>query len=157
MATAHRLREAGLRATKPRLTVLAVLEDAGTRREHPLVAEIVERTRDRLGDVSTQAVYDCLDALRHAGMVRRVEVAGSPARYEARVGDNHHHLVCRACGSTTDVDCTVGAAPCLQPSDDHGFVLDEAEVIFWGLCPSCADEDLPATSGTTEKNERKTR
>ena len=154
MATAHRLREAGLRATKPRLTVLAVLEDAGTRGEHPLVAEIVDRTRERLGDVSTQAVYDCLDALRRAGMVRRVEVAGSPARYEARVGDNHHHLVCRACGTTIDVDCTVGAAPCLQPSDSHGFELDQAEVIFWGRCPSCADADQPATSRTTERNER---
>jgi Fe2+ or Zn2+ uptake regulation protein len=133
-----RLREAGLRITRPRLAVLSVLAEAGLQGEHLLVSDIVRGARERLGDVSTQAVYDCLEALGAAGLVRRVETAGSPSRYEARVGDNHHHLVCRGCGRTIDVDCVVGAAPCLEPSDSHGFVLDEAEVVFWGRCPGCA-------------------
>jgi Fe2+ or Zn2+ uptake regulation protein len=134
----QRLREAGLRITRPRLTVLSVLGDAQEAGEHLPVSDIVRATRTRLGDVSTQAVYDCLEALSRAGLVRRVETAGSPARYEARVGDNHHHLVCRGCGYTVDVDCVVGEAPCLQPSNSHGFDIDEAEVVFWGVCPSCA-------------------
>jgi Fur family transcriptional regulator, stress-responsive regulator len=133
----QRLREVGLRVTRPRLAVLAVLEEAQGRAEHLAVAQVVTATRQRLGDVSTQAVYDCLEALARAGLVRRVETAGSPARYESRVGDNHHHLVCRACGRTVDVDCAVGPAPCLHPSASHGFVVDEAEVVFWGLCPDC--------------------
>ncbi len=86
--------------------------------------------------MSTQAVYDVLRALTGAGLVRRIEPAGSPARFEARVGDNHHHVVCRVCGAIADVDCAVGAAPCLEPSNDHGFVIDEAEVTYWGLCPA---------------------
>jgi Fur family ferric uptake transcriptional regulator len=133
----QRLRQAGLRITRPRLAVLSVLAEAEQAGEHLPVSEIVRGTRAILGDVSTQAVYDCLEALANARLVRRVETAGSPARYEARVGDNHHHLVCRGCGHTVDVDCVVGAAPCLQPSDTHGFAVDEAEVVFWGLCPSC--------------------
>jgi Fur family ferric uptake transcriptional regulator len=136
----QRLREAGLRVTRPRLAVLSVLAEAGGvggAARHLPVSDIVSGTRHRLGDVSTQAVYDCLDALGRAGLVRRVETAGSPARYEARVGDNHHHLVCRACGDTVDVDCAVAGAPCLEPSQSHGFVIDEAEVVFWGLCPDC--------------------
>ncbi|MFL6239538.1 MAG: Fur family transcriptional regulator [Actinomycetes bacterium] len=128
-----RLRAAGLRVTAPRLAVLAVLDDGG----HLGVDEIADRVRDRLGSVSTQAVYDVLGALTLAGLARRIEPAGSPARYEGRVGDNHHHVVCRSCGTTADVDCTVGARPCLDPSQSHGFVLDEAEVTFWGLCPRC--------------------
>jgi Fur family ferric uptake transcriptional regulator len=127
-----------MRVTRPRLTVLSVLAEAAEVGDHLAVSDIVRGTRARLGDVSTQAVYDCLDALAHAGLVRRVETAGSPARYESRVGDNHHHLVCRECGHTVDVDCVVGAPPCLQPSENHGFVIDEAEVVFWGLCPSCS-------------------
>jgi Fe2+ or Zn2+ uptake regulation protein len=142
----QRLREAGLRVTRPRLTVLAVLAEAQLRSDHLPVSDIVTASRQRLGEVSTQAVYDCLEALSGAGLVRRVETAGSPARYEARVGDNHHHLVCRGCGHTVDVDCTSGAAPCLQPANSHGFALDEAEVVFWGLCPSCAATAIdPAT------------
>jgi Fur family ferric uptake transcriptional regulator len=90
-----------------------------------------------LGTVSTQAVYDCLEALAGAGLARRIEPAGHPARYESRVGDNHHHLVCRSCGATVDVDCAVGAAPCLTPSSSHGFLVEEAEVVFWGRCPEC--------------------
>ena len=93
--------------------------------------------RTRSPGISTQAVYDCLDALTRTGLVRRIEPAGRPALFEARVGDNHHHLVCRACGDTVDVDCAVGGAPCLHPSESHGFVIDEAEVVFWGLCPDC--------------------
>ena len=134
----QRLREAGMRVTRPRLAVLAVLAEAAAGGRHLPVSDIVSATRTRLGDVSTQAVYDCLEALRRAGLVRRVETAGSPARYEARVGDNHHHLVCRECGDTVDVDCAVAGAPCLQPSASHGFVIDEAEVVFWGVCPACA-------------------
>jgi Fur family transcriptional regulator, stress-responsive regulator len=133
-----RLRAAGLRVTRPRVAVLEALDEARTGGEHLLVAEVVEVTRSLLGSVSTQAVYDCLDALDRAGVVRRVEPAGSAARYEARVGDNHHHLSCRSCGRIVDVDCVVGDAACLQPSDDHGFRVDEAEVVFWGLCPACA-------------------
>jgi Fur family transcriptional regulator, stress-responsive regulator len=134
----ERLRAAGLRVTRPRLAVLAVLDEARDRADHLAVTKIVAATRARLGDVSTQAVYDCLEALSRAGLARRVETAGSPARYESRVGDNHHHLVCRGCGHTVDVDCAVGPTPCLQPSvTPAGFTVDEAEVVFWGLCPDC--------------------
>jgi Fur family ferric uptake transcriptional regulator len=129
-----RLREAGLRVTSPRVAVLGVLADSV---DHPAVDDIVVRTRARLGRVSVQTVYDVLEALTAKGLVRRIEPAGSPARFEARVGDNHHHLVCRSCGTTVDVDCVTGAAPCLDASDRGGFVIDEAEVTFWGRCPSC--------------------
>jgi Fe2+ or Zn2+ uptake regulation protein len=128
-----RLRAAGLRVTAPRLAVLAVLSEGG----HFGVDEIADRVRTRLGSVSTQAVYDVLSALTLSGLARRIEPAGSPALFEGRVGDNHHHIVCRGCGSTADVDCAVGERPCLDPSQTHGFVLDEAEVTYWGLCPDC--------------------
>jgi Fur family ferric uptake transcriptional regulator len=131
-ATTH-LRDAGLRVTAPRLAVLGVLDRGG----HLGVDEITERARKRLGSVSTQAVYDVLAALTLAGLARRIEPAGSPALFEARVGDNHHHVVCRGCGTAADVDCAVGQRPCLDPSQTHGFVVDEAEVTFWGLCPNC--------------------
>lgn len=130
------LRSRGLRVTRPRLTVLEILSNGG----HLDVEEITRQTRERLGSVSTQAVYDVLGALSRAGLSRRIEPAGSPARYEARAGDNHHHVVCRGCGEIGDVDCTVGAAPCLEPDPAtaaRGFVVDEAEVTFWGLCPDC--------------------
>jgi Fur family transcriptional regulator, stress-responsive regulator len=135
--TARRLREAGLRVTAPRLAVLAVLAD------HPhATAEVVARlARDELGRVSTQAVYDVLAACTEAGLVRRIEPAGSPARFETRTGDNHHHLVCRSCGCVTDVDCAVGTRPCLTPVEDAGYLLDEAEVVYWGLCPDCQVPD----------------
>ncbi len=136
---AQRLRAVGLRVTRPRTAVLAVLDEARTRGEHLLVNDIILRTRARAGDVSVQTVYDCLDAFGRTEVVRRVETAGSPARYETRVGDNHHHLVCRNCGVTVDVDCVVGDAPCLRPSQHHGFTVDEAEVTFWGLCATCAE------------------
>lgn len=127
------LRSRGLRVTRPRLAVLEVLSRGG----HLDVDEITRRVRQRIDSVSTQAVYDVLGALSRAGLARRIEPAGSPARYEARAGDNHHHVVCRGCGEVADVDCSVGSAPCLDPRPAHGFQIDEAEVTFWGLCPDC--------------------
>jgi Fur family ferric uptake transcriptional regulator len=127
------LRSHGLRVTRPRLTVLEILGEGG----HLEVDEIARLVRRRLDSVSTQAVYDVLGALSRAGLARRIEPAGSPARYEARAGDNHHHIVCRGCGAVADIDCAVGEAPCLDPSTTLGFELDEAEVTFWGLCPNC--------------------
>jgi Fur family ferric uptake transcriptional regulator len=108
--------------------------------EHPHADtdSIIRIVRDDLGEVSTQAIYDVLRALTAAGLVRRIEPAGSVARYESRVGDNHHHLVCRSCGDIADVDCAVGHAPCLTASDDHGYTIDEAEVVYWGRCPACS-------------------
>ena len=132
-----RIRDAGLRVTAPRLAVLAAVE-AGT--QHHDAETIAVAARARLGTLSTQAVYDNLNALVEAGLVRRIQPANSPARYETRTCDNHHHIVCRRCGRTADVDCTVGSAPCLEPSADHGFIVQEAEVIFWGLCPQCQQE-----------------
>ncbi|MFV2017596.1 Fur family transcriptional regulator [Micromonospora sp. LOL_023] len=133
MPAEEELRSRGLRVTRPRLAVLDVLAQGG----HLGVDEIARRVRDRIGAVSTQAVYDVLHALTQAGLARRIEPAGGSTRYEARTGDNHHHVVCRGCGAVGDVDCAVGTAPCLEPSARHGFVIDEAEVTFWGLCPSC--------------------
>jgi Fur family ferric uptake transcriptional regulator len=127
------LRAAGLRVTQPRLTVLAALAD----QPHADVDTIATAARRQLGSLSTQAVYDILKALTERGLARRIEPAGHPARFETRVGDNHHHVVCRSCGATADVDCAAGYAPCLTPSASDGFVVDEAEVVFWGLCPSC--------------------
>ncbi|WP_344221749.1 Fur family transcriptional regulator [Kribbella sancticallisti] len=146
-----RLRAVGLRVTKPRIAVLELLDTAGSSHEHVTVADLADRVRNRLGSVSTQAVYDCLEALTSAGIVRRIEPAGHPTRYETRVGDNHHHLICRACGLTTDVDCAVGAAPCLEPSSHAGYVVDEAEVIFWGLCPTCAADRRAADRRAAER------
>jgi Fur family transcriptional regulator, stress-responsive regulator len=128
------LRGAALRVTRPRLAVLSAVHE----HPHSDTSSIIGVVRDDLGEVSHQAVYDVLRALTAAGLVRCIEPPGSVARYEARVGDNHHHVVCRSCGSIADVDCAVGPAPCLTPSDDHGFVIDEAEVVFRGTCPECA-------------------
>jgi len=146
-ATQQRLRSAGLRVTKPRVAVLDALDERSAEQRHLLVSELVDEVRKRLGKVSVQAVYDCLVALSAAGLVRRIEVAGSPARFETRVGDNHHHLVCRECGQTVDIDCVVGSAPCLDPSDTHGFVIDEAEVVFWGRCGACEREAVGTRAG----------
>jgi Fe2+ or Zn2+ uptake regulation protein len=134
----RRLRSAGIRVTRPRAAVLDVLEEARPRHEHLSVAAVAERVRARIGAISTQGVYDCLDALECAQLLRRLEPAGQPALYESRVNDNHHHLVCRSCSLVTDIDCVVGESACLTPSSTNGFVVDEAEVTFWGLCPSCA-------------------
>jgi Fe2+ or Zn2+ uptake regulation protein len=127
------LRGASLRVTAPRIAVLSAVHS----HPHADTDSIIGVVRQNLGAVSHQAVYDVLRALTGAGLLRRIEPQGSVARYEARVGDNHHHVVCRSCGSIADVDCAVGAAPCLDASDDHGFVIDEAEVIYWGTCPEC--------------------
>ncbi|HET9517687.1 MAG TPA: Fur family transcriptional regulator [Actinoplanes sp.] len=127
------LRSHGLRVTRPRMAVLEVLTQGG----HLGVDDIARQVRQRLDSVSTQAVYDVLGALSRAGLARRIEPSGSPARFEARVGDNHHHIVCRSCGTIADVDCAVGSRPCLDPGSGHGFEVDEAEVTFWGLCPNC--------------------
>jgi Fe2+ or Zn2+ uptake regulation protein len=127
------LRGAGLRVTAPRVAVLNTV----AAQPHSTADEIAGQVRSALGSVSTQAVYDVLRACVTAGLVRRIEPAGASALYETRTGDNHHHLVCRVCGRVTDVDCVVGAAPCLEPSDLDGFAIDEAEVVFWGTCGSC--------------------
>lgn len=137
---AQSLRSAGLRVTAPRLAVLDVL----AAHPHATADDVARLVRVKIGKVSTQAVYDVLAACAEAGLVRRIEPAGSAARFETRTADNHHHLVCRSCGKTTDVDCAVGARPCLTPSDDAGYLLDEAEVVFWGLCPTC--QNRPTTS-----------
>lgn len=136
MTTSERdIRAAGLRCTAQRIAVLDILR---AERCHRPADEVSSLVRDRLGTVSTQGIYDALGALVSAGLARRIEPAGSAALYEARAGDNHHHLVCRICGAVVDVDCVVGAPACLEPSDNQGFVIDEAEVTFWGRCPECA-------------------
>ena len=128
------LRGVALRVTRPRVAVLAAVRN----HPHADTDSIIGVVREDLGEVSHQAVYDVLRALTTAGLVRRIQPTGSVARYESRVGDNHHHLLCRSCGAIADVDCAVGFTPCLTASDSHGFVIDEAEVIYWGLCPSCS-------------------
>lgn len=138
------LRERGLRVTASRLAVLGALREL----PHATVDEVVHAARARVGAVSTQAVYDILHALHGAALVRRIEPAGSPARFETRVGDNHHHLICRDCGVTVDVACAVGETPCLAPDESAGFEVDEAEVIFWGRCPACQ-------TGTRDDSPRK--
>jgi Fur family transcriptional regulator, stress-responsive regulator len=130
----HMLREVALRVTRPREAVLAAVHD----HPHADTNSIIDVVRRDLGDVSHQAVYDVLHALTAAGLVRRIQPSGSAARYEARVGDNHHHVVCRSCGAIADVDCAVGHTPCLAAGDDSGYEIDEAEVIYWGRCSDCA-------------------
>src|SRR4051794_1067739 len=133
-AEVRALRDAGLRVTGPRVAVLKALHA----HPHGDTDTLADAARTELGAVSTQAVYDVLRALTDAHLVRRIEPAGSPARFELRVGDNHHHVVCRECGTIVDVDCAVGERPCLDPSDAHGFAIDEAEVTYWGRCPDCS-------------------
>ncbi|HEY5430126.1 MAG TPA: Fur family transcriptional regulator [Solirubrobacteraceae bacterium] len=127
------LRDAGMRVTAPRVAVLSEIR-AG---QHLTADQVAAGVRGRVGTISTQAVYDVLGALTRAGLLRRLEPAGSPTRYETRVGDNHHHVVCRSCGSIADVDCVIGESPCLSPPEAGGFTVDEAEITFWGMCPSC--------------------
>jgi Fur family ferric uptake transcriptional regulator len=127
------LRGAAVRVTRPRLAVLAAVHA----HPHTDTESVLRAVRAELGAVSHQAVYDVLRALTDAGLLRRIQPAGSVARYEARVGDNHHHVVCRSCGAIGDVDCAVGETPCLTASDDAGFLIDEAEVVYWGRCPAC--------------------
>lgn len=135
------LRGANLRVTRPRLAVLDALHDS----PHADTGTVIENVRTRHTSVSHQAVYDCLNALTDAGLVRRIQPTGSVARYELHVGDNHHHAVCRVCGSIADVACATGEAPCLEASDaPDGFAVDEAEVVYWGLCTTCQEAAAPA-------------
>lgn len=129
-----RLRAAGVQVTAQRLALIRAVDE----RSHATAEDLTELVRERIGAVSRQAVYDSLGVLVDRGLVRRIQPAGSAARYESRVGDNHHHLICRTCGLTFDIDCAVGEVPCLTADDDHGFAIDEAEVIYWGHCPTCA-------------------
>jgi Fe2+ or Zn2+ uptake regulation protein len=139
VTAAEELRGAGLRVTAVRVALLETVR-AG---DHLGVEGVAAGVRGRVGHVSLQAVYEALHALTAAGLVRRIEPAGGTPRFEGRVGDNHHHLVCRSCGVVADVDCAVGEAPCLTPSDDLGFTLSEAEVIYWGLCAECSTRGEP--------------
>jgi Fur family ferric uptake transcriptional regulator len=140
------LRGVALRVTRPRIAVLGAVHD----HPHADTDSIIGVVRDNLGEVSHQAVYDVLRALTGAGLLRRIQPPGSVARYEARVGDNHHHVVCRSCGAIADVDCAVGSAPCMTPEHNHGYEIGEAEVTYWGLCPDCQ-----ANNGTREARETK--
>lgn len=142
------LRGADLRVTRPRVAVLTAVHE----HPHADTGSIIDLVRDDLGDVSHQAVYDVLRALTDARLLRRIQPTGSLARYEPEAGDNHHHIVCRSCGAIADVECAVGAAPCLTASHDHGFAVDEAEVVYWGLCPSCSTAQ--SLMNPTEKDSR---
>lgn len=128
------LRSNGLHVTAQRLAVLAAVFD----HQHTTADEVVSQARTTLGAISRQAVYDTLGTLADKGIIRRIQPSGFPALYENRIGDNHHHLVCRGCGTVADVDCAVHYTPCLTASNDHGFAIDEAEVIYWGVCPTCS-------------------
>jgi Fur family transcriptional regulator, stress-responsive regulator len=130
---AELLRQRGYRVTAQRLAVLRAVASA----PHVTADTVADSVRAEIGSISLQAVYDVLDVLVDVGLVRRIQPAGSPARFEARVSDNHHHVICRVCGRTADVDCAVGSAPCLTAADDMGYLIDEAEVIYWGRCPEC--------------------
>jgi Fur family ferric uptake transcriptional regulator len=132
--TAEELRGAGLRVTAARVALLEIVRQG----DHLGIDAIATAVRGRVGHISLQAVYEALHALTATGLVRRIEPAGSTPRFEGRIGDNHHHIVCRSCGVVADVDCATGEAPCLTASDDHGFSIDEAEVVYWGLCPDCS-------------------
>jgi Fe2+ or Zn2+ uptake regulation protein len=140
---AQLLRNHGLQVTAQRIAVLRAI----ARRPHCTADDVAEDVRSEIGAISRQAVYDALGLLAEKGLIRRIQPAGSPARFEDRIGDNHHHLICRKCGKTVDVDCAVGAAPCLNAAADSGYQVDEAEVIFWGTCPAC----LSAPAGSSRK------
>ncbi len=130
---ANLLRRHGVQVTAQRLAVLAAVSG----RPHGTADDVAVAVRAQIGVISRQAVYDALAVLADKGLIRRIQPAGSPARYEDRTGDNHHHLICRLCGRMVDVDCAVGAAPCMTPADDSGYEIDEAEVVYWGCCPEC--------------------
>lgn len=147
------LRAAGLRVTRPRMAVLSAAHE----HPHADTESLFRAARGSLGEVSHQAVYDVLRALTEAGLLRRLQPSGSVARYEARVGDNHHHVVCRSCGAIADVDCAAGASPCLTPSDDQGFVIDEAEVTYWARCAECVAAARTTTSSQHHRTSRQER
>ncbi|MEO7269607.1 MAG: Fur family transcriptional regulator [Knoellia sp.] len=147
------LRGANLRVTRPRVAVLHALHDS----PHADTGTVIEQVRTRHTSVSHQAVYDCLNALTDAGLVRRIQPTGSVARYELHVGDNHHHAVCRVCGSITDVACATGEAPCLDATDaPEGFAVDEAEVVYWGLCPACQTQSSTTSTPSTSETDQHT-
>ena len=144
------VRAAALRVTRPRIAVLSAVHA----HPHADTESIIRVVRENIGEVSHQAVYDVLRVLTEVGLLRRIQPAGSVARYETRVDDNHHHVVCRSCGATADVDCAVGHAPCLIASDDAGYAIEEAEVIYWGHCPACAGQELNQGTARQEKVRR---
>jgi Fur family ferric uptake transcriptional regulator len=144
------LRQHGLQVTAQRLATMRAV----SARPHATADELAEDIREAIGSISRQAVYDTLAVLVDKGLVRRIQTPGSPARYEDRVGDNHHHLICRGCGATSDIDCAVGAAPCLTANDAHGFEIDEAEVIYWGRCPACRAAATAAVAPTRARPRR---
>ncbi|HEX4953727.1 MAG TPA: Fur family transcriptional regulator [Thermoanaerobaculia bacterium] len=137
------LRRHGLQVTAQRLAVLKAV----SRQPHATADDVAEAVRAEIGAISRQAVYDALSALADKGLVRRIQPAGSAARFEDRTGDNHHHLICRVCGRTVDVDCAIGVAPCLSPAESSGYEIDEAEVIYWGRCPDCRTRAEPSMGG----------
>ena len=144
--SADLLRRHGVQVTAQRLAVFAAV----SHRPHGTADDVANAVRTQIGVISRQAVYDALAVLAEKGLIRRIQPAGSPARYEDRAGDNHHHLICRACGRMVDVDCAVGAAPCLTPAHDSGYEVDEAEVVYWGRCPECLAE-APVPTGTDDE------
>lgn len=129
----QQLKSCGLQVTAQRLAIMQAVTDGA----HATAEELTEIVRDKIGSISRQAVYDTLGALADKRLIRRIQPTGSPARYEDRVGDNHHHLICRGCSLIFDIDCAVGSTPCLETDEDHGFEIDEAEVVYWGRCPDC--------------------
>jgi len=149
MTPEEQLREVSLRVTRPRVAVLTEVHA----HPHANVDTLTAKVRARLGSVSTQAVYDVLRALADAELIRRIQPAGSPARFESRVGDNHHHVVCRTCGDVADIDCATGSAPCLEASNTNGFIIDEAEVTYWGICPACQQNTSDIHPETPRSNE----
>ena len=152
---AELLRQHGIQVTAQRLAVLRAV----AARPHATADVVADAVRAEIGAISLQSVYDALGVLVEEGLIRRIQPAGSPARFEDRVGDNHHHLICRTCGRMVDVDCAVGAAPCLTAAEDRGYEIDEAEVVYWGRCPECVATATTPTHGsrTRQKIARKTR
>lgn len=141
MSESEMLRQKGIPVTAQRIAVIKTVD----RRPHSTADEVVEAVKEDIGAISRQAVYNVLSLLSEKGLLNRVQPSGHPARYETRVGDNHHHVVCRICGSMEDVDCAVGYTPCLKAAQDHGYDIDEAEVIYWGICPKCQKEQSAAS------------
>ena len=146
------LRHHGIQVTAQRLAVLRAV----TSQPHITADGVAEAVRAEIGAISLQSVYDALGLLAAEGLIRRIQPAGAPARFEDRVGDNHHHLICRTCGRVVDVDCAVGAAPCLTAADARGYEIDEAEVVYWGRCPECQARTAPSHSGPAKRRSRRT-
>ena len=150
---AELLRKRGIQVTAQRLAVLRAV----ARQPHVTADSVAEIVRVEIGAISLQSVYDALSVLVTEGLIRRIQPAGSPARFEDRVGDNHHHLICRTCGRMVDVDCAIGSTPCLTAADDSGYEIDEAEVVYWGRCPDCLRATFVKATATTKKHKKTTR